>query len=191
MPALAKSAASFSAQSSASRRRSLLPTCEAPLKAGDGIVFDAGQPDEEEEGGRVDRLQTAARAVASRSTRASSVSAGATSISAASIPATKLWKTSDPELDRRLRQSFSGQTPAFPPAPLPRGSRPRRRAADAHRPRRTRAMSPSSIRPAAGRRPKPAADHRELARTTGPPGRNALSPGRLAQLAWKARSSCP
>ena len=26
---------------------------EAPLKPGDGVVFDAGQPDEDEEGGRV------------------------------------------------------------------------------------------------------------------------------------------
>src|SRR5437899_9470856 len=36
---------------------SVLVQLEGPLKAGDGIVFDAGNPEEEEEGGRVYEIQ--------------------------------------------------------------------------------------------------------------------------------------
>ena len=33
-------------------------TLVAPLKPGDGLVFDAGRPDEKEEGGRVYQVET-------------------------------------------------------------------------------------------------------------------------------------
>jgi U32 family peptidase len=77
---------------------------EAPLKPGDGIVFDAGRPDEEEEGGRVSKLsgngETEVRlfgAIAFHRIHSGD----------------KVWKTSDPELDRALRRSFSGPAPHF------------------------------------------------------------------------------
>ena len=35
------------------RRESVVVRLEAPLKPGDGIVFDGGKPEEKEEGGRL------------------------------------------------------------------------------------------------------------------------------------------
>ena len=79
---------------------------EAPLKAGDGVVFDAGRPDQPEEGGRVYSVDALAGGLASlgfgHGVDLSKVHAG-----------DRLWKTNDPELDRRLRQSFAGDAPRF------------------------------------------------------------------------------
>jgi U32 family peptidase len=77
-----------------------------PLKAGDGVVFDAGHPDEREEGGRVYDLETRGRETV--------LGFGRGDIDFERVRVgDKLWKTSDPELDRRLRQSFAGETPRF------------------------------------------------------------------------------
>jgi len=81
---------------------------QAPLKPGDGIVFDAGQPDLEEEGGRVSKL----RAASSRKEITELRLFGDVNFSRIH-PGDKVWKTSDPELDRTLRQSFAGMNPHF------------------------------------------------------------------------------
>jgi len=77
---------------------------QAPLKLGDGIVFDAGRPDEDEEGGRVSHLsangETAIRLFGQIDFQRVHVG-------------DKVWKTSDPELDRTLRRSFAGEAPQF------------------------------------------------------------------------------
>jgi putative protease len=81
---------------------------DAPLKAGDGIVFDAGRPGEKEEGGRVWRVEAARGSVPSLCV----LGFGRDALDFSRIHSgDRLWKTSDPELDRRLRQSFAGQTP--------------------------------------------------------------------------------
>jgi len=79
---------------------------QGPLKPGDGVVFDAGRPDEPEEGGRV--YDVTARG------RETLLGFGHGDIDFTRIHAgDKLWKTSDPELDRRLRQSFAGEKPQY------------------------------------------------------------------------------
>jgi putative protease len=79
---------------------------EAPLKAGDGVVFDAGHPEEEEEGARVYEVKNAHEW--------STLTFGRGDVDLRRVKAgDKLWKTSDPELDRRLRQSFEGDAPRF------------------------------------------------------------------------------
>ena len=83
---------------------------EAPLKAGDGIVFDAGRPDEQEEGGRVYRVEEARGP--GRPLCALGFGMGDLDFSRIHI-GDRLWKTSDPELDRRLRQSYAGEAPRF------------------------------------------------------------------------------
>ena len=94
---------------------------EGPLKPGDGVVFDAGQPQEKEEGGRVyqikasplseRRLQAAAPRCGGRPVL---LCFGRGDINFSRVhPGDKVWKTSDPELERRLRQSFEGNTPRF------------------------------------------------------------------------------
>jgi U32 family peptidase len=79
---------------------------QIPLKPGDGVVFDAGHPDQEEEGGRVyEVIQRKHDAV---------LSFGRGDINFKRVQiGDKVWKTSDPDLDRRLRQTFSGAQPNF------------------------------------------------------------------------------
>ncbi|MBF2075002.1 MAG: U32 family peptidase [Synechococcales cyanobacterium C42_A2020_086] len=79
---------------------------QAPIKPGDGVVFDNSHPDRAEAGGRVYAVEPQTRDTILRFGR-HDVNLGRIRIG------DKLWKTSDPELDRQLRQSFAGNTPQF------------------------------------------------------------------------------
>lgn len=81
---------------------------EAPLKPGDGVVFDAGKPAEKEEGGRVYQVEPLGpdgevtlrfghRDIDWRRVRVGQL----------------LWKTNDPALDRELRTTFEGEQIRF------------------------------------------------------------------------------
>ncbi|MEI7534428.1 MAG: U32 family peptidase, partial [Verrucomicrobiae bacterium] len=84
----------------------------APVKLGDGIVFDAGKPDEKEEGGRIYEIQEPRFKVAGE--KLTELRFGYGSIDFLRVHVgDKIWKTNDPELDKRLRQSFAGDTPKF------------------------------------------------------------------------------
>ena len=90
-------------------RDAVLVSLEGPLKPGDGVVFDAGKPEEKEEGGRVYEIRNP-----KLGTRNSELRFGRGDIDFSRIHVgDKLWKTSDPDLDRRLRQSFAGNTAKF------------------------------------------------------------------------------
>jgi putative protease len=79
---------------------------EGPLKPGDGVVFDAGHPEETEEGGRVYTVEQRGGDTL--------LGFGHGDIDLSRIHrGDKLWKTSDPELERNLRQTFAGETPKF------------------------------------------------------------------------------
>jgi putative protease len=83
---------------------------EAPLKPGDGIVFDAGTPDEREEGGRVYQVSPAARATNGEMT----LRFGRGDIDWRRVRAGQLvWKTNDPALDRDLRATFASDQIRF------------------------------------------------------------------------------
>ena len=85
---------------------------EGPLKPGDGVVFDAGRPEEDEEGGRVYEIEK--RKAERGNDQMTELRFGQGDINFSRIHAgDKLWKTSDPELDRRLRQSFAGDAIRF------------------------------------------------------------------------------
>ena len=78
----------------------------APLKPGDGVVFDAGHPDPREEGGFIYTIEPRGREVM--------LGFGRGDIDFTRVHVgDKLWKTSDPELDKRLRQTFAGDAPKF------------------------------------------------------------------------------
>jgi putative protease len=78
----------------------------SPLKPGDGVVFDAGTPDQDEEGGRV--YQVTPRGAETW------LGFGHGDVNIRRIHVgDKLWKTNDPELDKRLRQSFEGDKIRF------------------------------------------------------------------------------
>jgi len=91
-------------------REKIFLKLEAPLKLGDGVVFDAGHPDQPEEGGRVYEVQSSK----SKNSGEVAIAFGYGDLDFTRIHVgDKIWKTSDPELDRRLRQSFAGETPKF------------------------------------------------------------------------------
>ncbi len=79
---------------------------EAPVKPGDGIVFDCGHPEAKEEGGRV-------YAVVSKG-KETILTFGRNDLNLRRVHiGDRIWKTSDPELDKQLRQSFAGENPQF------------------------------------------------------------------------------
>jgi putative protease len=81
----------------------------APLKPGDGVVFDAGQPDAREEGGRVYQVERLAGG--GELTR---VRFGDGDLDWGRIRAgQRLWKTNDPALDRAVRATFAGEQVRF------------------------------------------------------------------------------
>ena len=91
---------------------------EGPLKPGDGVVFDAGKPEEKEEGGRVYEI-TNGRTGADKATKRNGHESVLLSFGHGDIDwrrvhvGDKLWKTSDPELERQLRLSFEGDQPRY------------------------------------------------------------------------------
>lgn len=91
-----------------------------PLKPGDGVVFDAARPDEPEEGGRVFEVRspkskvqspefTAGISPAQHGAREVVLTFGNGALDFRRLrPGDRVWKTSDPELERRLRRTFTG-----------------------------------------------------------------------------------
>jgi len=81
----------------------------APLKPGDGVVFDAGNPAEREEGGRVYQVEPARHTPGETVLRF-----GHGDINWSRVRAGQLvWKTNDPALDRELRATFEGEQIRF------------------------------------------------------------------------------
>ena len=79
----------------------------APLKPGDGIVFDAGRPEEKEEGGRVYQVEPRGAETVLRF--------GDGDLDFRRVHAgDRVWKTSDPALEKRIRRTFAGEQIRFP-----------------------------------------------------------------------------
>ncbi|MFV8829274.1 DUF3656 domain-containing U32 family peptidase [Alkalihalobacterium sp. APHAB7] len=84
---------------------------EAPLKRGDGIVFDAGRPEEKEEGGRVYDLRKRGEKVPGEiPSGLIEIVPGRHDVNLTKVKVgDKIWKTSDQELENRLRKTFEGE----------------------------------------------------------------------------------
>ncbi len=86
---------------------------QAPVKPGDGVVFDCGHPEEPEEGGRIYSVtpsQPKRRKSNAPSAPANEVilTFGKGSVDFRNIcVGDRLWKTSDHELDKQVRQSYA------------------------------------------------------------------------------------
>ncbi len=79
---------------------------QAPIKPGDGIVFEAKFSNGKEQGGRVYQVE--------QQGNATRLTFGRGIIDGRLIQVgDRLWKTSDPELERQLRQTYAGETPRF------------------------------------------------------------------------------
>ena len=156
-----------------------------PLKPGDGIVFDAGQPDEKEEGGRIYEIQEPRFKIPGEKLR-NCASATATLIFRASMPATNCGKPTIRNSTSRLRQTFAGDAPRFSarstwkstasPASRSRSSRVMKRA----RGRRLNSAMPLA-------RPKNSRSHGKIARTTWPPRRHAVQAWRTEKYICPAK----
>jgi putative protease len=98
----------FLGEITAVHRDGVTAALQGPLKPGDGVVFDAGKPEEPEEGGRVYEIKPA------REGRGRRLTFGRGDVNLGRVHVgDRLWKTSDPELERRLRQSFAGDAPRY------------------------------------------------------------------------------
>lgn len=86
---------------------------EAPLKRGDGIVFDAGDPESDEEGGRVYDLRRNGRKWEGEAPGGRfEVVMGRGDVDLKRIrPGHRVWKTDDPALNRKLRATFETDRP--------------------------------------------------------------------------------
>jgi U32 family peptidase len=72
---------------------------QAPVKPGDGIVFDCGHPEQREQGGRIYTVTQLGQEV--------TLTFGKGAIEFSQIhTGDRIWKTSDPELDKQIRQSY-------------------------------------------------------------------------------------
>ena len=111
---------------------------EGPLKPGDGVVFDAGKPEEQEEGGRVYEIRNAeirsseqdrrSKPVSFASVTATLISSAFTSATSCGRPATRSWTGACARVLQATRRSFSARSSLKFTAG--------RAAADAHRARR-------------------------------------------------------
>jgi putative protease len=73
----------------------------APLKPGDGIVFDTGADTDQEQGGRIYEIRANRHYFRHGHLDASRLKVG-----------DRIWKTDDPDLNKRLRQSYGGRIQA-------------------------------------------------------------------------------
>jgi len=93
---------------------------EGALKRGDGVVFDEGRPDEDEQGGRIYGIRVngedvpAVSADDARGGIEATLSFEHGRLDTRRIRAGQLlWKTNDPKLDAELKASFEGETVRF------------------------------------------------------------------------------
>ena len=75
------------------------------VKPGDGVAIDSGHPDSDQ-GGRLYAVERRGKAIL--------VSFGRRDVDMSRVKVgDRLWKTSDPELDKEIRQTYSGEVPKF------------------------------------------------------------------------------
>lgn len=86
---------------------------EAPLKRGDGIVFDAGDPTKKEEGGRVYDLRKKGHKLENEARGGKiEIIPGRQDVDLSRVHVgDRIWKTNDPHLDKRLRATFETDKP--------------------------------------------------------------------------------
>ncbi len=84
-----------------------------PLKRGDGIVFDAGDPTKEEEGGRVyDLRRNGVKVEGEIAGGTTEIVMGRHDVDLRRVRVGhKMWKTSDPHLERELRKTYEIEGP--------------------------------------------------------------------------------
>ena len=96
-------------------RDAVVVKLEGPLKPGDGIVFDAGNPEQKEEGGRVYEARSAEYGV--RNSKCVELRFGRGDIDFSRIHVgDKLWKTDDPRIESSPAPEFCRRHAQIPTA---------------------------------------------------------------------------
>ncbi|WP_341279813.1 DUF3656 domain-containing protein [Paenibacillus sp. FSL H8-0537] len=87
---------------------------EAPLKRGDGVVFDAGDPTKKEEGGRVYDIRRQGVKIEGEAQEGTLLELvpGRSDVDLRKVHVgDRVWKTNDPALDKRLRATYETEKP--------------------------------------------------------------------------------
>jgi len=87
---------------------------DAPVKRGDGIVFDAGDPTKKEEGGRVYDVRRHGVKIEGEAQQGALIEIvpGRNDVDLRKVHVgDRVWKTSDPALDKRLRATYETEKP--------------------------------------------------------------------------------
>ncbi|WP_199616660.1 U32 family peptidase [Paenibacillus alkalitolerans] len=94
-------------------REGVICELEAALKRGDGIVFDAGDPTKDEEGGRVyDIKQKGVKVEGELPGGLAEIVMGRNDVNLKRVHVgDRIWRTSDPALDKRLRATYETDKP--------------------------------------------------------------------------------
>ncbi|OCT13218.1 peptidase U32 [Paenibacillus pectinilyticus] len=94
-------------------RDAVICELEAPLKRGDGLVFDAGDPTKKEEGGRIYDLRRKGEKLEGEAEGGMiEIVMGRNDVELGRLHVgDRIWKTNDPALDKRLRQTFETDKP--------------------------------------------------------------------------------
>ncbi|CAN7158168.1 DUF3656 domain-containing protein [Paenibacillus sp. LjRoot153] len=94
-------------------RNAVICELEAPLKRGDGLVFDAGDPTKKEEGGRIYDLRRKGEKLEGEAEGGLiEIVMGRNDVELGRLHVgDRIWKTNDPALDKRLRQTFETDKP--------------------------------------------------------------------------------
>ncbi len=82
-----------------------------PVKPGDGVVFDEGRPEQDEQGGRVYSVMHRANGPAGAACVELEFGRGAINLQAVAV-GSRVWKTDDPAIRRRLEKTWAAETPA-------------------------------------------------------------------------------
>lgn len=95
-------------------RNGVVVTLVSALKPGDGIVFDQGNPEAGEEGGRVYTVHEERTGTRGQTPKLARLTFGPGAVDFSRLRrGDKIWKTSDPELERRIRSTFDGDKIRF------------------------------------------------------------------------------
>lgn len=93
-------------------REAVILRQSGPIRPGDGVVFDAGQPELREEGGRVYAIEPVK--AADPQLGLIRLRFGPGTIRWQRVrPGQKVWKTDDPALDRFWRETYAGPAPRY------------------------------------------------------------------------------
>jgi putative protease len=93
----------FVGEITGTNRANLLVRLSGDVKPGDGVVIDTGTADDHEQGGRVYAVHARRDGTAELEFRTGQLDTRRIQ------PGDRLWKTSDPELEKRIRSTFEGE----------------------------------------------------------------------------------